>query len=1219
MIHPRWMAADRRGGRPWLAALLLAFAGLCLVWACAKEAAGPSEHGVPIRIQLRFPEPTAAPLASPSAAGVAEPQRAARAAAALESLVVIIRDPESGEVAASLALLLTSGQTEFEASLSVPPADAYDVDVRVVGTRGSADTGLEHGGLYHGIERLVDVRPRSTPRVDVEMQDIVPLYRPTTRTATGYIVEWRAVPAAVSYVVRAIPDGGTASEAIVESTRISIVAAGRPALGAAPTVAYRVRAFFGRDFYSAYSESLRVDPNEPPARVADLAIAEITADSMRLEWTASGDDGLEGRADAYDLRWSLEALDEQSWDQAERVDTPPPLESGAVESFWLDGLPADRTIFVALRVLDEAGNESPLSNVASGATTSLPPDAPTDLRIDALTVSSVSMHWVDQATNETSYRVERRRENEPDFTSHAILGPFAGTGTYVDEKLLDQTVYRYRVRAENAAGVSDYSNFVVGLTAIIPPSNVQVTPLSATALRVSWDYPLRPVREFFVARRAENAWVDIAHTDSTQHFYEDTGLAPATLYTYRITTSSRAEASDPSEEASGTTLALAPLCELTEESLDFGVVTLGESRVLRVHVRNAGGPFLDGLASLAACNDPAFSIAPGSVVSFDLDAGDTTSIQIRFAPTVAGVHACDGLSLGAGCPTVPFSGEGEAPPLCAFGGPPMDFATVRIGDTSIRRFTMKNLGGGLLVGSASLASCADFTFPDAGFKTTFDYALGAGETTDVQVRFAPQEERNYDCAVEFTGGCAGQTFPILAQSIGVPICQLSTETLEFGEVDVGETKELSFNISNVGFGVMQGTVQNLDHPHWNISSGAGDYALSPGDPPHVVTVEYGPDAAGFHNIDIATGCEVSVHCTGNSINANTKWWGGFAGIGLGAPAPQAQALEVWNERLVVGGVFNTAGSFDVPNIAFWNGTAWSPIGGSTLGPVNALEAVRANTNGQDDDNDGTTDERTEQGLVVGGNFPTMNNVVRLAPTEPNFWVFSPLGAGVNDQVSALGEFPTSEIDYDVVAGGFFSLSGGVSCNRVGRFTGNLFSPLTPPILTLPGNFLSWNNSLYAVGSFNTDVSYFARWNGTSWVQVGGGISGPEGSYGFGLGEWNGQLVIGGSFNLADGQPVRNIVLWDGTSYHPLGSGIDGPVFAIASYHGDLIAGGLFLEAGGVFAANIARWDGTKWHRMGDGANNAVFALAVFQNSLYVGGRFTQAGDKSSVGIARWDD
>ncbi|HYE03210.1 MAG TPA: hypothetical protein VD963_08235, partial [Phycisphaerales bacterium] len=115
---------------------------------------------------------------------------------------------------------------------------------------------------------------------------------------------------------------------------------------------------------------------------------------------------------------------------------------------------------------------------------------------------------------------------------------------------------------------------------------------------------------------------------------------------------------------------------------------------------------------------------------------------------------------------------------------------------------------------------------------------------------------------------------------------------------------------------------------------------------------------------------------------------------------------------------------------------------------------------------------------------------------------------------------------------------------------------------------------------------------------------------------NGALVAGGAFFI-NGAPV-NIARWTGSQWEALGGGITGTVRDLAIHNGDLVAGGLFTAAGGLPVSNLARWDGSAWHDLGGGTNQEVRALEVLGPDLVLAGSFTAAGGAPAQHVARWD-
>jgi len=108
---------------------------------------------------------------------------------------------------------------------------------------------------------------------------------------------------------------------------------------------------------------------EAPAAITNLkVISNYGAGQIAITFTAPGDDGWRGTANHYIVKWSTNAINNdtdfsnantyaQSW-------TPPV--GGSDEMYVMSGLPGNKIIYVAIKVVDEAGNTSGLSNPASG-------------------------------------------------------------------------------------------------------------------------------------------------------------------------------------------------------------------------------------------------------------------------------------------------------------------------------------------------------------------------------------------------------------------------------------------------------------------------------------------------------------------------------------------------------------------------------------------------------------------------------------------------------------------------------------------------------------------------------------------------------------------------------------------------------------------------------------------------------------------------------------
>jgi chitodextrinase len=131
-----------------------------------------------------------------------------------------------------------------------------------------------------------------------------------------------------------------------------------------------------------------------PAGIADLTAAGIAPDSLALSWTAPGDDGVIGRAAAYEVHVSAVRPGGSPATSGLLVTgAPAPDSSGRAQSMRVGGLAPNTTWYAWVTARDEAGNVSVVSNVASALTPLGPPHVVTDVVAVTATDSSVTLKW----------------------------------------------------------------------------------------------------------------------------------------------------------------------------------------------------------------------------------------------------------------------------------------------------------------------------------------------------------------------------------------------------------------------------------------------------------------------------------------------------------------------------------------------------------------------------------------------------------------------------------------------------------------------------------------------------------------------------------------------------------------------------------------------------------------------------------------------------------
>jgi trimeric autotransporter adhesin len=274
------------------------------------------------------------------------------------------------------------------------------------------------------------------------------------------------------------------------------------------------------------------------------------------------------------------------------------------------------------------------------------------------------------------------------------------------------------------------------------------------------------------------------------------------------------------------------------------------------------------------------------------------------------------------------------------------------------------------------------------------------------------------------------------------------------------------------------------------------------------------------------------------------------------------AIAKYRGAIVVAGAFATAGGVTVNNIAAWDGTSWSSLGGGvtgTMAQVNALAVLN-------------------DILYVGGQFTSAGGVTTggLARWNGSSW------SAVSTGIAGATIRSASAIAVDgarMAVAGSLSMSGGGG-------------------------------------------SGVALLNGSSWSILGTTDRWSVSSLCFHAGA----LYAGGGFNTLGGVTSKGIARYDGSGWSALGSGIEGrfpTVSAIAFRGDDLLVAGYFDKIGGVVAANIGRFDGSSWHALGSGigggtGGTAVDVLATTADGVMAGGSFAVAGAGPSYGVALWN-
>jgi hypothetical protein len=176
------------------------------------------------------------------------------------------------------------------------------------------------------------------------------------------------------------------------------------------------------------------------------------------------------------------------------------------------------------------------STVAT-ATTILPA-APTALAAIAVAGDRIDLSWNENADNEFGYQVERCAG--ADCTDFALVHTTAaGVGAYSDQPLAGGVLYRYRVRAFNGAGPSDYTT-VAQATTNVPgiPTALTATTFDASRIDLAWTDNATDELGYVIERCTGSGCTTFTAIDSVEapnaNAYSNTGLAAGTTFRYRV-------------------------------------------------------------------------------------------------------------------------------------------------------------------------------------------------------------------------------------------------------------------------------------------------------------------------------------------------------------------------------------------------------------------------------------------------------------------------------------------------------------------------------------------------------------------------------------------------------------------------------------------------------------------------------------------------------------
>ncbi len=345
---------------------------------------------------------------------------------------------------------------------------------------------------------------------------------------------------------------------------------------------------------------------------------------------------------------------------------------------------------------------------------------------------------------------------------------------------------------------------------------------------------------------------------------------------------------------------------------------------------------------------------------------------------------------------------------------------------------------------------------------------------------------------------------------------------------------------------------------------------------------------------------------GQDACRNLARWDGNAlhdvggGVG-GSVFPDVNALTTFGNELIVAGDFTEAGGVAAQNIARWNGNRWANLGNTDTVTINEMVTY----NGQ---------------LLVGGSFETIGGVAAKSLATWNGTTWAEVGGGLMDGTDHGRVYALALRADSVFVAGRFDAAGTTTVGNVARWNGTSWFALDGGLtggtgVTGVDDLVLFNNEIYAVGNFDDAggfaVDDLARWDTNRWHPVGT----PD-SVGYSLTVHNNELYMSG---FADFSFNSGISRWDGTDWVEVPGGpYDLDINQLASHDGDLIVVGDFTEVDGKAARNIARYNGNNWFGLGAGSHAPVTGFGQYQGQPVAMGNFALLAGTDADLMARWD-
>ena len=500
--------------------------------------------------------------------------------------------------------------------------------------------------------------------------------------------------------------------------------------------------------------------------------------------------------------------------------------------------------------------------------------------------------------------------------------------------------------------------------------------------------------------------IGISQAAATGTGFSISGLSPMTLNAGQTTnftakfsptaTGSAAGSVSITSNASNPTLSIdlagvgtQPHLSANPSAVSFGSLAVGNSSLISVTLTNTGTGSV--AVSSGSASGASFSISGLSAAT--LNAGQSTSFNVKFAPTVAGA-ASGSVSIVSNAPGSPLaislSGTAtQSQPGLTINPTNVPFGNISVGSNTSQNITLTNSGNAVVNITGAAASGTGFGLSGLGTQS-----INPGASLTFAATFAPTTAGNVTGSISVLSNAPNSPAVITLSGAGVQGQLIANPSVaNFGTVSSNSSNSQTITLSNTGSASVAVSQVNVSGTGFSVSGMSGLPMTINAGANKTFNVVFAPTTSGSASgtvqvVSNAPNSPISIALSGSGqtatqlLSANPSSFN-FNNVNDGSSASVNVTLSnTGNSNVMISGVIATGAGFSASGVAGMtlapNQTATLVItfAPTTAGAVTGSVAVSSNASNSPTVNlAGTGVQATPHTATVTWIASTSNNVV----------------------------------------------------------------------------------------------------------------------------------------------------------------------------------------------------------------------------------------------------